>query len=70
MKNVVLVDINIPSVELLKNSKAVVSIAGSSLVEAVAYKKPLITFGNSLSFVELLEDAFVIKSRKDLELAI
>ncbi|EAJ6225617.1 hypothetical protein A0X89_01825 [Campylobacter coli] len=70
MKNVVLVDINTPSTDLLKNSQAVVSISGSSLIEAVAYKKPLITFGNSLSFVELLKDAFVVKSRKDLELAL
>lgn len=70
LPNVEFADINISSSELIQNSQAIASICGSSLIEGVAYKKPILAFGKSLSFVELLEDTFVIQSRDDLVQAI
>ncbi|HGG0836695.1 TPA: hypothetical protein ACJFD0_001515, partial [Campylobacter jejuni] len=68
--NVEFVDINISSKELIEESQAIASICGSSLIEGVAYKKPILVFGKSLSFVELLQDSFVIENREDLKYAV
>lgn len=43
--NVVLVDINISSFNLIKNSKLVTTITGTAGFEAILLKKPVITFG-------------------------
>jgi hypothetical protein len=59
-ENVKMMDIYTPSSRLIDNSKAVLSIAGSALIEAVAKNKPIIVFGDGTSCVELLNDAFVI----------
>ena len=60
LRNVKMLDICTPSSRLIDNSKAVLSIAGSALIEAVAKNKPIIVFGDGTSCVELLSDAFVI----------
>ena len=60
LRNVKMLDIRTPSSRLIDNSKAVLSIAGSALIEAVAKNKPIIVFGDGTSCVELLSDAFVI----------
>lgn len=60
LENVKMMDIYTPSSRLIDNSKAVLSIAGSALIEAVAKNKPIIVFGDGTSCVELLSDAFVI----------
>ena len=70
MPNVVLCDIQTNSSDLIKNSKAVASICGSSLIEAAIYKKPILCFGNALSFVEILNESFNINSRENLEKAL
>ncbi|EOH9570928.1 hypothetical protein ACME3H_001637, partial [Campylobacter coli] len=70
LPNVEFVDINISSKELIEKSQAIASICGSSLIEGIAYKKPILVFGKSLSFVELLQDSFVIKDREGLRYAI
>lgn len=70
LPNVVLIDINTSSLDLIKNAKAVASIAGSALIEAVVYKKAILNFGDKTSFVELIKDCFNIRSKKDIELAL
>ena len=44
--NVLLVHPNVTGTELIKNSSLVISLAGTSALEATFYKKPAIVFGN------------------------
>ena len=68
--NVKLIKISVPSSVLINKSKAVTSIAGSSLIESVVKKKPVIVWGNGCTFIELLEEVFTIRKLSDLENAI
>lgn len=68
--NVKIIDINIPSIELIKKAQATACICGSVTVESVLNKKPILIFGNSLNFVELLKDSFKIRSQNDIKNAL
>jgi len=71
LPNTTLIDINTPSNTLIKNAKAVASICGSALLEAVAlHKKPIIIFGQNVLFLELLKESFKITSKDLLQEAI
>ena len=70
LDNVELVKLESSSSELIKNSRAVASIAGSSLLEAVNLDKPIIIFGKNCSFIEKLKDAFNINSLYDIVVAL
>ena len=71
MPNVVLCDMNTNSWDLINNSKAVASIAGSTLIEGIRANKPILNFGeDKLSFTGLLKDCFNVNSRKSLQKAL
>lgn len=70
LKNVKLIDIYTPSSMLIDNASAIVSIAGSALIESVAKKKTIMVWGDGSNFVELLQDSLVIKGMKCLKDAI
>ena len=70
LKNVKMIDIYTPSSRLIDNSKAVLSIAGSALIEAVAKHKPVIVFGNGAICVEFFNDAFVINQTDSISKAL
>lgn len=68
--NVEIININTPYTELIKNSQAIASICGSSLIESLFLKKPILVFGKNLSFVEILKDSFKIRSQNDVKIAL
>lgn len=70
LSNVKLIDINIHSSDLIKNSQATSCISGTSLIQAITLNKPIIIFGKSCTFVELLQESFAISSLEDLQTAI
>lgn len=67
MKNVELISLSEPVSKLIKESKAVTSICGTALTEAVLANKAIIVWGKGLSFVEYLKDAFVASSFSDIK---
>ncbi len=70
LRNVKLIDVYMPSSSLIDNAEAIVSIAGSALIESVAKKKTIIVWGNGSNFVELLQDSLKINGIKSLNDAI
>ncbi|WP_051521751.1 hypothetical protein [Campylobacter cuniculorum] len=68
--NVKIIDINTSSLQLVKNSKAVSTIAGTVLLEAVLLKKPILIFGKNLSVLELLKESFTICSQNEVNFAL
>ncbi len=70
LPNTCLVNINTPSNLLIQKSMGVASIAGSSLLESCLLHKPIIIFGEGVTFLELLQDSFNITSKSSLTDAI
>ncbi|KAB0574180.1 hypothetical protein F7P74_07790 [Helicobacter pullorum NCTC 12824] len=69
-KNTVLINSKIRGLNLIQNCKATISITGSSILEAITFKKPVIIFGDSLNFSELLSDTFKVTSLETLSQAL
>lgn len=67
--NVKLISMKEPSDELTKQSRAVASICGTALTEAIALHKPILVFGRGISWYEHLQDALCIDSVHSLRLA-
>ena len=68
--NVELIHIDTPSCELIQHSRAVASICGTALTEAIAYHKPIIVFGRGISWYENLKEAHCVHSPQSLQIAI
>lgn len=64
--NVRLVDVDIPSKELISNSRAVVTLSGTASTEAVVNKKPTIMFSQNTSTLALVEGVYEISNSDQL----
>lgn len=69
LENVSLIDYKVPASTIIKNAKAVSTIAGTVAAEAVLQKKPLIIFGNEKLLYNLDKEFIFVKSVKDCEYA-
>lgn len=68
--NTYLVDYRIPASELINDAKAVASICGTVLLEAITKNKPILEFANGNKYIiSMLKDVFAIQSYKDLYMA-
>lgn len=65
-KNVDLLNYNITSKELIKNTMCVVTFVGTVSYEAISEKKPLMIFGSEASPLKYCQDVFKIKAPSDV----
>ncbi len=65
--NVKLINIDVPSEELISNSQSNATIAGTVLAESIYNKRPCMMFGGDASPIGLLDDIFKINSVIDIK---
>ena len=70
ISNVQLVDYKISATEMIKNSRAIATVAGTVMTEAICMKKPLLMFADKRHVYCLSEDVFHIQSSEDIENAL
>lgn len=70
LQNVRLVDIEIPSEQLIASSKAVLTLSGTASTEAVLLNKPAIMFSQETSTLALVDGVYDVANTKDLISAI
>ena len=71
LKNVSIIDYKTPATEVIRHAKAVASICGTVLMEAILEKKPVLTFANPHKYIlSQLRDVFSIQSFSDLAFAL
>lgn len=71
LKNVSIIDYKTPATKVIQHAKAVASICGTVLMEAILEKKPVLTFANPHKYIlSQLKDVFSIQSFSDLEFAL
>lgn len=65
-KNVKLLSLDLSTKELIENSQAASTIAGTIALESVIANKPVILFGGDISTLGRLNDIFTVKSKQDV----
>lgn len=70
MGNVKLLKTNISSRLIIQNSKAIVTINGTVILEAIKEQKPVIIFSQNTTPLKFVKDVFDIKNSNDLKEAI
>ncbi len=68
--NVELIDLSISSQELIMNAQATATICGTTAIESIINKKPLILFGENLTPLGKVNDVFKISSQDGLNSAV
>lgn len=70
LPNTKLISIHSNHTQLINNAQAIYSITGTSLLQAVTMKKPIIILGKTLNFLELLRDSLCVSCKEDIQKAI
>lgn len=69
LENVILVNTNIKSKELIEKAEAVATLSGTSIIEAITLKKPVIVFAPSRVFYKKIKDVNKVYSYEDCKKA-
>lgn len=70
LENVKILDINLPSKDLISKSRAVVTLSGTASTEAVVNKKPTIIFSQNTSTLALVDGVYDVSNSEQLSEAI
>ena len=69
LENVIFVNTNIKSKELIEKAEAVATLSGTSIIEAITLKKPVIVFAPSRVFYKKIKDVNKVYSYEDCKKA-